>query len=581
MFIRQYTPVLISAFVFSIADMADALVVGNRMGTLGLAAIAFAVPVYMFFNVIMHSFGLGGSIEFAKKMAKGKEEEARSSFHGVLVTLIVISVLIAVLGNLFIDPVLVALGVSPSMPQLFQASKTYLQLIITAAPFFFFDYGMGYYLRNDDMEKEASICSGIGNVLDFSLNVILVLIFNMGVAGAGIATFVGVAVSSIIEIIFMCQKRSHLKILPLKPDFSRVFACYKTGLASCISYIYSFVFIWLGNNAIIRLAGEMGVAVFDIVQNISNLMLYIFNAVAMASQPIISTYEGECNYDECDRLQILAIKTVSISAAILTLLTALFAPYICKLFGVFDEAAVTYGSYALRVFCICMLFAGLNLIISNYFTARNIIFPAFLISTLRGIAIIIPVALICILLGKTAFWFVYPITEIVTFVILMFYLKFYYNNSARVKKEKPVRIEDDRIFKTTLGSDITKLGPAVQEIEAFCEKWEASMKQQYYVQMTVEEMCSAIIQNGFKKDDPSQNWEIDLTLVAMEDHEFSLHIRDNATSFNPFDMSKKSLDDMEDSDSDFNALGMDVIKQKAKDFYYRRYQGFNTMVVMI
>jgi Na+-driven multidrug efflux pump/anti-sigma regulatory factor (Ser/Thr protein kinase) len=581
MFIRQYMPVLISAIIFSIADMADALVVGNRMGTLGLAAIAFSVPVYMFFNVIMHSFGLGGSIEFAKSMAKGKEDEAIRCFHGVFAVLMGISLLIAILGNIFIDGILVILGVSPSMPQLFEASKTYLQLVITAAPFFFFDYAMGYYLRNDDMEKEASLCAGIGNILDFSLNVILVLFLNMGVFGAGFATFTGVAVSSIMEFIFMCQKRSHLELLPLKPDFSKVLTSYRTGLASCISYIYSFIFIWLGNNAIIRLAGEMGVAVFDIVQNISNLMLYIFNAVAMASQPIISTYEGECNYEECDRVQLLSIRTVSISAAVLTLLTALFAPFICKLFGVYDRAAVTYGSYALRVFCICMLFAGLNLIISNYFTARNIVFPAFLISTLRGIAIIIPVAFVCIFLGKDAFWFVYPVTEISTFIILIFYLRFFYQNSSKVRKDKPSRIEDDRIYKVTLGSDISKLGPAVEEIEAFCEKWEASMKQQYYVQMTVEEMCSAIIQNGFATGDPGQNWEIDLTLVAMEDHEFSLHIRDNATSFNPFEMNKKSLDDMEDSDSDFNALGMDVIKQKAKDFYYRRYQGFNTMVVMI
>ena len=46
-------------------------------------------------------------------------------------------------------------------------------------------------------------------------------------------------------------------------------------------------------------------------------------------------------------------------------------------------------------------------------------------------------------------------------------------------------------------------------------------------------------------------------------------------------MNKKNIGDIDDDDSDFNALGMDVIKKKAKSFYYRRYQGFNTMVVKI
>ena len=119
----------------------------------------------------------------------------------------------------------------------------------------------------------------------------------------------------------------------------------------------------------------------------------------------------------------------------------------------------------------------------------------------------------------------------------------------------------------------------------FCEKWDANPKQLYYIQMTVEEVCSAIITNGFKS--PLVNRTnfgynvIELTLVAAENNDLFLHIRDNAIFFNPFDMNKKALKDIENNDSDFNALGMDVIKQKAKSFYYRRFQGFNTMVVKI
>jgi Na+-driven multidrug efflux pump/anti-sigma regulatory factor (Ser/Thr protein kinase) len=580
MFIKQLIPVFISALVFSVADMADALVVGNRMGTLGLAAIAFSVPVFMLYNVIMHSFGLGGAIEFSQYMAKGKEEEAKHCFQGVLVILMAIALIITVLGNLFIDTILVVLGVSTSMPELFAAARTYLRLIFLGTPFFFFDYNTGYFLRNDDMEKEASISSGVGNILDFSLNVILVLFMNMGVAGAGIATLAGVVVSSLLELFFICSRKSHLRLSPFHPDLKNSFICFKRGFSSCISYVYSFFFIWFSNNAIIRLAGEIGIAAFDIVQNLSNTMLYIFNAVVMAAQPIISTYEGEHNYKECDALQLLAMKTVSVCAVILAFMTAVFAPVICSIFGITDAAAVSYTSYAIRVFCACMLFAGLNLVISGYFTARNIIFPAFFISTLRGIAIILPVAIICILLGPMAFWYVYPVTEAVTFLIITVYL-FKFNKVRTNVAHNSSRIEKDRIFKATLGNDISKVSPTIEQIESFCEMWEADFKQLYYVQMTVEEMCSAIIQNGFTKDENSTEYEIDLTLVALEDHEFSLHIRDNATSFNPFDMNKKKLSDIEDTDSDFNALGMDVIKQKAKDFYYRRYQGFNTMVVII
>ena len=99
--------------------------------------------------------------------------------------------------------------------------------------------------------------------------------------------------------------------------------------------------------------------------------------------------------------------------------------------------------------------------------------------------------------------------------------------------------------------------------------------------MTIEEVCSAIINIGFKGA-AHDSGLIQLTLVYKGDKEFSMHIRDNAITFNPFELDKKKLLDVDaDSGADFNALGMDVIKKKAKSFYYRRYQGFNTMVVKI
>ncbi|MBQ6587514.1 MAG: polysaccharide biosynthesis C-terminal domain-containing protein [Butyrivibrio sp.] len=573
MFIRQYVPVLISAFVFALADMADALVVGNRMGATGLGAIAFTLPVYMFYNVIMHSFGLGGAIDFSTKMTEGNEERARSSFQGVLVTLLVISTAIVIIGHIGMNGLLFILGVPTSYPELYEASKTYLGIILTAAPLFFFDYSIGYYLRNDDYEKQSSIAAGIGNIADLLLNIILVLVFNMGVRGAAYATFTGLVLSSAVELFFMLQKTSHLKLTPFKPDFSNIVSIYKLGVASFISYLYSFVFILIGNNAMIRLGGDAGVAVFDIIGNLGNLGFYIFNAAAMATQPIISTYEGECKYDECDRVQTLSFITTAVSAIALAVLLNIFAPQVCQLFGLHDPSMIAFGSTAIRIYSASLLFIGFNVSMSNYYTSRNIPAPPFVTSTLRGVVILLPVTFACIALGKDAFWFTYVVTEAASFVLVYIYLK--------IKPPKTARIAEERIYHTSLGSDAEKIAPTVEQIEVFCEKWDAAPKQLYYIQMTVEEVCSAIIVNGFQKSGRNASNLIELTVVAQENEDLSLHIRDNATSFNPFGMSKKSLFEIENKDSDFNALGMDIIKKKAKSFYYRRYQGFNTMVVKI
>ena len=572
MFMGQYIPAIISAVVFSLADMADALVVGNNMGTLGLAAISFALPVFMVYNVIMHSLGTGGSISFSKKMTGGKEEEAVRSFQGVFYTLLISGIVIAVLGNILLNPLLVVLGASPSNPELFNATGLYLRFIFAAAPFFFMSYGLGYYMRNDDLEKEASFSFTVGNVLDLILNILLVIVFRMGVAGAAIATLTGVVVSSMLSLMLIHSRRSRLMIFPARPRFNEVAGNIKYGMSSCVSYIYSMIFLLIGNNAMMRLAGEDGVAVFDVVQNMSYLAGYVFGAVSQASQPVISTYEGECNYEECDNTLKLAMFTTLISCAALIVIMAVFPGVICRMFGLNSAESTALGTYAIRIFSVGVLFEGISLLYSNYYLSRSMSAPAFLISTLRGALILIPVSLICVFFGERAFWLTYPITEFITLMVFTVYVKVFFKQRKRVEAE--------RIFSRTLHNDLGEISPAVEEIESFCEKWEAAPKQQYYVQMTVEEMCGAIIEKGFTGNNADRG-NIQLTLVARDDNEFSLHVRDNASLFNPFAIEKKGGKGEKDDNPDFNALGMDVIKQKSKSFYYRRYQGFNTMVVRI
>ncbi len=573
MFMRQYLPAISSALVLSVADMADALVVGNRMGALGLAAIAFAIPVFMIYNVIAHSFGLGGAVIFSKKMTKGYEQEAEGDFKGVVLTLMVLGIFIAVVGNVFVGFFASILGASPSNKELFDATVIYLRFLFAAAPFFFFGYTVGYYMRNDDLYKESSIASQVGNSCDFFLNIILVLLCGLGVMGAALATLLGLIITSTVELFFIYGRRSHLKLFPIRPRFKDVFSSFKTGFSSCITYIYTFIFIWVGNNALFKLSGEIGVAVFEIVQSLSYMMGYIFNAISMASQPVLSTYEAECNYKESDDTQILIRNVGFITSVIMVAIFYMFAQPICMLFGLREVAAIEYGIHALRAFSMCILFAGFNILLSNIYTAREIPVPAFIISTLRGFVILMPVMIVLIFFGEKAFWYTYFGTEFISFIIFWTYSKFFMKKTKRLGSEK--------IFTTTLTNKTDDLGTILPQVEEFLEKWEADTKQMYYVQMAIEEVCSAIINVGFSEMTRNTGL-IQLTLVSNGNKGFSMHIRDNATTFNPFDMNGKKVHEMdEESDSAFNALGMEVIKKKAKSFYYRRYQGFNTMVVKI
>lgn len=81
-FRKQFVPAIISACGLAFGDMMDGIVVGQRMGVTGLAAISLALPSFMVMNVLMHGLGLGGAIRFSGLMAKGKRRRESEGFRG-------------------------------------------------------------------------------------------------------------------------------------------------------------------------------------------------------------------------------------------------------------------------------------------------------------------------------------------------------------------------------------------------------------------------------------------------------------------------------------------------------------------
>ena len=109
MFRGLWVPAMLSSLGWALSDMADAVVVGQRLGAVGLAAIGLILPVYMINCMFAHGLGLGGSVRYSRLLSQGKTQEAADSFHGVLALALLFSVTTAVLGSVFIDPLLALL----------------------------------------------------------------------------------------------------------------------------------------------------------------------------------------------------------------------------------------------------------------------------------------------------------------------------------------------------------------------------------------------------------------------------------------------------------------------------------------
>lgn len=558
---------MVSACGLAFADMMDGIVLGQRMGVTGLAAVSLALPAFMVMNVLMHGLGLGGAVRYAELMAEGKREEALRGFQGVLAAAVLLGALLSLLVNVFLTPFLALLGATEADGALYVASRTYLQITLSGMPLFFAAYVTNYFLRNDDSERRASFGFTVGNACDIVFNVIFVLLLHQGVAGAAWATLLGQAVALCIYLPGLSGKKGGLCLRPLRPSFCGVGACFRAGFATSSQYLFSMVFLLTANRFLLWSTGSVGVAVFDVVQNVSFLIIWLYDGTVKAAQPLLSTYCGERNLAGRRETMRLSLCWGLLAGGAAAALIACFPEAVCLLFGLTEPAAMQLGCYALRVYCLSALPAGVCLLLEGSYQACGEEKPAYLLTILRGAAVLLPVTFFFAALGGARFWWLYPTTELLTLLLFAGWRRRFGANSAADAGE--------RVLTATIRSRNTELAALLEEIEAFCARWNAAPQQVYFVGMAVEELCAAIMQKGFGKADGY----LQVTLIAEEDGSFALHIRDNAAAFDPFSLHTAKAGGAEEIDPD--ALGMLVIRKKAKDFFYRRYQGFNTLVVRI
>lgn len=571
MFRRLLIPSLLSSVGLAFADMADAVVVGHRMGTVGLAAISLCLPFYMMIDVLMHGLGIGGSARYSRLLGEGRPKEAVACFNRIMRAGVLLGLFLSVIINLFSGTVLWIFGAASADPAVYAASRSYLRIIALGAPLFFISYQMQYFLCSDGSERLAGAGFVLGSVSDVLASLLFVLCFDWGIRGAAWATLLGVSVSAFCYLPGVLSRRSGDKNLLRfsRPSFCarEVLACFKTGVATSSQHAFQMIFLLLANNALIRMAGDEGVAVFDMVQNASYLILYLYEGTARAMQPLLCTFHGEKNAEATGRTLLLGYRSGFLAGGFAAVLVAAFPGVICRLFGMDSVWLTAYGSLALRLFCLSSPFAGAGVLLETYYQSVGEEGSAFLLAFLRGCAVLLPCTILFSFTSLRFFFGLYPVCESVS--LLFFFL-------WRKGRKKGAAFDKNRVFSATIqgwNEDITGL---TEEVGNFCGQWEGQPRQVYFMSMAVEEICMSIVT---KNRQEARTVALQITLIALPEGEFELHIRDNTELFNPFSL--ESAKAGETSGFDMDALGMTVIKQQAKDYFYRHYQGFNSLVVRI
>ncbi|WP_367566206.1 MATE family efflux transporter [Lacrimispora sp.] len=396
--------------------LADTFFVAKSLGANGLAALNLAIPIYSFIHGSGLMFGMGGATRYSISRSQNRMEEANRTFTSAIFLALSFAAVFFLLGSFFSESIIRMLGADE---EVFQMSKTYLQVILLFSPMFLLNNVLLCFVRNDGAPQLSMMAMLIGSFSNILLDYIFMFPLEMGIFGAVLATGLAPVISMIILSPFFFQRKNHFNLV--KFDFSgqRISRIFSSGLPSLITEVSSGIVMIVFNIIIMTLQGNAGVAAYGIIANLSLVVLSIYTGISQGIQPLISSYYGSGNLGNIRAVLRYALISLLILSGIIYLTVFFQAPQIADIFN--SEQNPLLQSIAvpgLKLYFTACLFAGFNIIISVYFTSTEYALPAHLISILRGFLIIIPMTFFLSSIGGiTGVWCAFPATELITAVI--------------------------------------------------------------------------------------------------------------------------------------------------------------------
>lgn len=398
--------------------LADTFFISLKLGETGLAALNLSMPSFSLVFALGMLFAIGGATKFAIHKGAGDTKSANKVFTHTVIIVACVAAVFVLLGIFLPGPIATFLGADGAT---FEYSKTYVQIMLCFAPFFMFNNTLQNFVRNDGAPRLAMIASLIGNLFNILFDYILVFPCDMGMLGAALATGFSPIVSMLVLSIFFLRKKNSFHIEKTHLSLHVYGGICSLGLASFISEFGFGIVMMLINKLFKSLGGDTAVAAFAIIINVFYVVNAIFNGVASGTQPMISFSYGENDHKKIRQVLKYALITVGSIAVVVYLVLFLGANGITKIFNSSGEERLqTLATEGMRLYFISSLFSGFNLLFSGYFAASNKGLYAQIITILRGVVLIIPIAYLFSFLWQiTGLWLATPAAELITLAVTL------------------------------------------------------------------------------------------------------------------------------------------------------------------
>lgn len=387
-------PSVLSSIVNVIYNMADTYFVSLMKNTNATAAVSLTMPVFLFFVAFGNIFGVGGSAYIARSMGEGEKERVKKISSFSIFSSLFSGALLMILILLTINPLIKALGSASDIVT--EYSHDYLKYIALGGPMIVTSITASNLVRGEGAAKESMTGLMIGTVTNIVLDPIMILVLDLGVGGAAIATVIGNVASVIYYAFYLIKGNSILSCNPKKFSFGDGILknVIPVGIPAAINnLLMSFSNILLNNY--MKDYGEAAVAALGIALKVNMLIAFVQMGIGMGVQPLIGYSYGARNTSRLRGTMKFTILCTFVFGTLLSIIYLIFTTQIINIFnGEHDPQVTEYGVKILRALIISGPFLGIMFTYNFAFQAMAKPLPSLVLSIGRQGIIFIPLVII-------------------------------------------------------------------------------------------------------------------------------------------------------------------------------------------
>lgn len=419
---RFSIPTMIMMVFMSLYQTVDGIFISNLVGELGLTALNVVYPFTSVVIAVAVMLASGSSAVIALNMGQGHDREAKENFTFILLFGVLISVVIALFGALFLDEIIHFLG---STPRIDQMCRDYLWIMVLSTPLAVLQLLFQTYFVTAGKPRLGLLLTGLSGAANILLDALFLGVWGMGVRGAALATAVGYAITALYGLYyFAVHRKGVLYFVWPKLRWEVLKKTCTNGSSEMVNNMAIAVTTLLFNIVGLRYLQEEGVAAISIILYAQFIMTSAFIGYATGVAPIFSYKYGADDKDQLHYLFCLSVRFVLVLSSATFLLAFPLACPIALVFASHSPYVLDLSIHGFRLFAVSFLFTGLNLLTSALFTAFSNGLVSAILSFLRTFVLLVAALLILPLwIDADGIWLAVPLAEglAVLFSVLALY----------------------------------------------------------------------------------------------------------------------------------------------------------------